>query len=467
MANQGFGGSVLQSVAPDLNFPPPVFSPKQNRRMRSGVVNNFSGGTLGGVDSQSPDGVFCFGNAIPNPSMLNETLPGGHLEDPIQAEINETIAVGGWVARTKVDWIKSLKLRFKIHFLAIQETHLVDTAKVPLHKIWGNYFLDFDYVNARGRSGGVLSVWNPKIFSKLGVEKGDNFLLVYGTMVGCDEQINIVNVYAPQDAVGKRALWESLGGLMDAFPGMWIFMGDFNVVRFREERMNSEFDHRGARDFNDFIFRSGLHEYNMGGMKFTFMTPDGKKFSKIDRMLVCSTFLHRWSGAKLMAHSRLWSDHSPLSLSTKVSDYGPSPFKFFSSWLNMNGIDEIVSNAVVDYDRNGRPDIVFMNILRNVKHKIKAWRLVEKEKESAMQVALEDECFHLETLAELGFINELEHMRWSRCKNDLKLLEHGMWPTEVAHMDLTGDVELIRCCNDATAITERSQRGNVFYESRV
>ncbi|KAD6452957.1 hypothetical protein E3N88_07662 [Mikania micrantha] len=127
-----------------------------------------------------------------------------------------------------------------------------------------------------------------------------------------------------------------------------------------------------------------------------------------------------------MAHSRLWSDHSPLSLSTKVSDYGPSPFKFFSSWLNMNGIDEIVSNAVVDYDRNGRPDIVFMNILRNVKHKIKAWRLVEKEKESAMQVALEDECFHLETLAELGFINELEHMRWSRCKNDLKLLEHVM-----------------------------------------
>lgn len=43
-----------------------------------------------------------------------------------------------------------------------------------------------------------------------------------------------------------------------------LLLGDFNVVRSPEERKNSYFCMRAARDFNDFIHESDLYEYTMG-----------------------------------------------------------------------------------------------------------------------------------------------------------------------------------------------------------
>ncbi|KAD6795109.1 hypothetical protein E3N88_06005 [Mikania micrantha] len=294
----------------------------------------------------------------------------------------------------------------------IQETQLVDNSKVLLNQIWGNHHLEAEHVNARGRSGGLISLWNPSIFVKLGVTKGDNFLHVFGSVAGTDEIMNVVNVYAPHDSVLKSALWETLIGLIGNHNGLWIMMGDFNVVRDCSERLNSVFDHREARDFNDFIFRARLHEYRMGGLKYTYMSPDGMKCSKIDRMLVCDRFFHRWPCATFFAHPRIWSDHAPISLSTVCLDYGPPPFKFYNSWLKLDGIDNVVSSAVAECELSGRPDIILMSKFRHVKAKLKDWRKMATDNEFGLIEAIKEECHKYETLAEMGLISDQEHESW-------------------------------------------------------
>ncbi|KAD4982263.1 hypothetical protein E3N88_18934 [Mikania micrantha] len=121
----------------------------------------------------------------------------------------------------------------------------MESSRLLIQQFLGNKYWDSEYVNALGRSG-------------------DFYLHVCGFVVGVEEPFIIINIYAPQDLSRKLALWEILIGLMRENYGMWILLGDFNEVRTIFERLNSDFDHWGAREFNDFIYRAGFHEYNMG-----------------------------------------------------------------------------------------------------------------------------------------------------------------------------------------------------------
>ncbi|KAJ0575244.1 putative RNA-directed DNA polymerase [Helianthus annuus] len=112
----------------------------------------------------------------------------------------------------------------------------------------------------------------------------------------------------------KKQLWEDLLVLMGSFSGSWIFLGDFNCVRDPLERKNSRFNKNEAEDFNSFINAAGLAEYSMMGCTFTYVTDDGLKLSKIDRVLVCHSFLAMWPAAKLWGLTRHKSDHRPLLL---------------------------------------------------------------------------------------------------------------------------------------------------------
>ncbi|KAD4982817.1 hypothetical protein E3N88_19488 [Mikania micrantha] len=339
----------------------------------------------------SSEGIFRFGSSSVDASgadaVNRDSVPIGDDRINLRSEAEETILVGNLVGIDVEPYRDQL------------EAIIRDSSKIILNQIWGTSKLESEFVNARGRSGGLISICDPSVFSKKGSTKGENFLHVFGSVAGVHPPINVVNVYAPQDATRKRSLWDSLLSLMGNYPGFWIMLGDFNEVRDGSERWNSVFDYRGARNFNDFIFCARLQEYRMGGMKYTYMSPDGRKCSKIDQVLVCDGFFHLWPCGILTAHPRLWSDHSPVTLSTRCVDYGPSPFKFYNSWLKVEGIDEVVKGAIVNCDLSGRPDVVLMTKLRQVKAKIREWRNMRSEKEPALIVALMDDCLYYDSLA--------------------------------------------------------------------
>ncbi|XP_022024614.1 uncharacterized protein LOC110924949 [Helianthus annuus] len=222
-----------------------------------------------------------------------------------------------------------------------------------------------------GRSGGVVSMWDPSIFKVHDSIKHPNFLLTLGTLKGSNKAINIINVYAPQK-VPKRALWEDIGGgLMGSFPGWWVILGDFNAVRSREERKISNFNKKCASLFNNFIFDNRLREYEMKGKKFTYHKDNDNKHSKIDRVLVCNDFFSEWLVACLRAIPKLLSDHCPLVLTCADKNFGPKPFRFFNSWLERKDFDEMVNKAAVRFYGGGEPDVVLMHKLKGTREAIK------------------------------------------------------------------------------------------------
>ncbi|KAJ9559863.1 hypothetical protein OSB04_005023 [Centaurea solstitialis] len=94
----------------------------------------------------------------------------------------------------------------------------------------------------------------------------------------------------------------------------------------------------------------------MHGKRFTRISDNGSKLSKLDRFLVSNSFGDFWKNLGVKALERKWSDHIPIVLENSKVDYGPSPFKFFNAWLKEDSLEDVVRNAWVIEVRAGNPD---------------------------------------------------------------------------------------------------------------
>jgi len=158
----------------------------------------------------------------------------------------------------------------------------------------------------------------------------------------------------------------------------------------------------------------------LGGRKYTFMSENGKHLSKIDRFLVCDTFMNRWPNATLRAAPRNLSDHCPLILTTAALDFGPIPFKFFNSWVDLPGFEEaVVSGSMITCSQH-EPDKILAEKLKNIKASLKDWKAKIKHGEKEVVVGLENIIQELELLAECRPLSVEECLKRLECKQRLE-----------------------------------------------
>ncbi|KAK9080577.1 hypothetical protein SSX86_000335 [Deinandra increscens subsp. villosa] len=286
----------------------------------------------------------------------------------------------------------------------LEETQFRNSSSINPSTFWGRSPCESELCDASGRSGGLISIWDPSIFQKTLSHKSKFYLLTKGFLIGTQQEILIINVYGPHETPSKVALWLELGLKLAEYPSIpAILLGDFNEVRFPHERLNSEFHPANALNFNNFISNSGLREYNMGGRKFTYVSSSGDKFSKIDRILVSPSFLRLWPNASLTALPRVHSDHCPLTLITNVLDFGPSAFRFYNSWIGRPGYMETVNAAYLQsvVPRNTPPDRRLQLKLKSVKLALKSWNIDFRNNEDYDLKIMRDTIDGLELKAEV------------------------------------------------------------------
>ncbi|MFS8003872.1 putative reverse transcriptase domain, fatty acid desaturase domain, acyl-CoA desaturase [Helianthus anomalus] len=320
----------------------------------------------------------------------------------------------------KARWIKGIKVKFGLSFLALQESKSSPRSSLDLVSFWGGKNFEAEWVDPSGLSGGLISIWDPNVFSFVEAIKDPNFLIVKGKLKGSGQILNIGNVYGPQDLIQKRQLWEKLRYCIEGSEGMWILLGDFNAVRIPEEKCNARFNPRCAGLFNDFIYNCGFLEYGMKDRKFTWQSSNGKKLSKIDRLLVCKEFFDLWPEACLRALPKFLSDHCPLVLVTKDNNYGPKPFRVFDSWIGRSGFEEVVRNAASSFVFEGPADLYLLKKFEHIRSNVKKWRDLMLKKEGELESKARQEMEDLELVMESGELTEEEE--WILTEN-LKLIK--------------------------------------------
>ncbi|GJU74227.1 putative RNA-directed DNA polymerase, eukaryota, reverse transcriptase zinc-binding domain protein [Tanacetum coccineum] len=151
--------------------------------------------------------------------------------------------------------------------------------------------------------------------------------------------------------------------------GSYIMFGDMNAVRNAQERFGTTLNSIEADHFNSFIDSTGLVDLPIGGRSFTWMNKAGTKLSKLDRFLISEDVTIRLPDVRITALDRLWSDHNPILLHIDKTDFGPTPFKLYNSWLLRDGFDNLIKEEWELLDSNLKCHEKF----RRLKDKIKQW----------------------------------------------------------------------------------------------
>lgn len=271
--------------------------------------------------------------------------------------------------------ISKLCNKHNISFLGIQETHSPMIDPFIVKCLWGNFLFEYAACPSVGRSGGLVSIWDPNSFAMINVFPLDNVLIVEGNWISTQMHCYMVNVYAPQDDRKKETLWNRILEFKEGNPGHYIMFGDFNVVRTASERIGTVFNSNSSNVFNQFISDALLWEIPHGGHLFTRINRRGDKLSKLDRFLITensSSHMRNYSAQVLDCQI---SDHRPIVLSASTIDFGPTPFKLFNSWLLDKHLCTIITDFwesnVADYGPN--PIVGFKNKMKNLKIIIRDW----------------------------------------------------------------------------------------------
>ncbi|GJV56777.1 RNA-directed DNA polymerase, eukaryota [Tanacetum coccineum] len=283
------------------------------------------------------------------------------------------------------------------------ETKMEQVNLFNIKSCWGNLSFDFAVSPSVGNSGGILCVWDPKMFLKENSTVSDYFIAIMGKWVPNDKNLLIISVYAPQELSEKKMLWNYLNHMIDRWKGDVIIMGDFNEVRCQEERFGSIFNSQGAAAFNNFISLGGLVEVSSGGYSFTWSHKSASKMSKLDRFLISDSLLRSCPNISALILDRFLSDHRPILLRESHFDYGPTPFHFYHSWFELIGFDSFLEDTWRDIkccDTN--PMLRLVNKLKLLKKEIRKWVKDNNDKSKNHKYNLKQRLAEIDSLLDKG-----------------------------------------------------------------
>ncbi|GJU81314.1 RNA-directed DNA polymerase, eukaryota [Tanacetum coccineum] len=276
----------------------------------------------------------------PNPTTSGNKEKASSVNDKFQASgsilevMDELIKVGQTMGynmdgclgnKAKKGWIQELNTKHRVNFVALQETKMEKMDLFSIKALWGNLSFDYAFSPSIGYSGGILCVWDPRLFVKDNSTVSDSF-------------------WRSQDLTERSMLWDFIHHLIDSWDGECVLLGDFNEVRFEHERRGSLFNSHGANSFNNFITRTGLIDLPLEGYSFTWAHKSASKMSKLDRILISEGLLALFPSILALSLDKHLSDHRPILLLELNVAYGPTPFRFFHSWSSWKGFDKMVED---------------------------------------------------------------------------------------------------------------------------
>ncbi|KAL7169037.1 hypothetical protein ACSBR2_034129 [Camellia fascicularis] len=188
-------------------------------------------------------------------------------------------------------------------------------------------------VDSERSVGGLLCIWRPQVFELKDCSSSKHFIILSGTSAQAFDCV-IVNIYAPNEVLKRKKLWDSLVNLQPHFPNPWCVGGDFNEIKFLPERKGCSRRERRMKNFNEFVDQMELYDLPMLGRQFTWCNAsEGDRWSRIDRFLLDSLWLEKFPFNQ-WGLPRTISDHSPILLKENNRDWGPKSFKFINAWTS-------------------------------------------------------------------------------------------------------------------------------------
>lgn len=187
---------------------------------------------------------------------------------------------------------------------------------------------------AIGSRGGLITAWNSALWSMtLHVSRSHSLTASLDSTLS-DFSIHITNVYGPSDHKNTDAFLHELAMILPEIAGPWVIIGDFNLIRSREDKNNDNIKQSLMRRFNDAISLLGVMEIPLLGRDFTWSNgQDPPVLAKLDRAFVNLEHTTAFPSTFLSPQAKPTSDHTPILLSMSTAIPKAKLFRFENAWL--------------------------------------------------------------------------------------------------------------------------------------
>nr|GEX30539.1 hypothetical protein [Tanacetum cinerariifolium] len=110
-----------------------------------------------------------------------------------------------------------------------------------------------------------------------------------------------------------------------------------SLVRSEHEWYGSVFNVQSAAAFNNFISLASLIDLPLDGYAYTWVHKFATKMSKLDQFLISKGLMASFPHLSAICLDKHLSDHRPILMREMNINYGPTPFRFFHSWFQIEG----------------------------------------------------------------------------------------------------------------------------------
>ena len=167
--------------------------------------------------------------------------------------------------------IKGVVRNQKPDLVCLLETKVKEMSLQMVKSVGVGRFLNWASVDARGAEGGLLLFWDNRVLENLEVESGGYSISI--RFRNCADGFSWIfsGVYRPVIGSEKEDFWEELGAIRGLWDDPWCVGGDFNSVRFPEERRNAPSLTAEMRRFSEVIGELGLRDSLLTGGPFTWI----------------------------------------------------------------------------------------------------------------------------------------------------------------------------------------------------
>ncbi|KAL5131043.1 hypothetical protein HKD37_12G034013 [Glycine soja] len=272
-----------------------------------------------------------------------------------------TLEVKGLGRGIKWASIRRLVGKHKIDLLCLQETKRDSLDKALCQTLWGQSDFEWEWVPAVNTAGGLLCIWNNNNFQVEVKTAERRFIMLEGVWLAEMQRVVVANIYAPCEIESKRQLWEKLYSRKSQSQiQSWCLVGDFNCIRHPAERLGSRHSNSEANliaKFNDWLAEMEIDDIPCVGKPFTWVRPNGSCKSKLDRVLVSDDWLSKWPDSSQFNLERNYSDHCPILMNSKCTDWGPKPFRVFDAWLSNKDYTKNLKHRLKTWSRDNCGDL--------------------------------------------------------------------------------------------------------------
>jgi hypothetical protein len=350
--------------------------------------------------------------------------------------------VGGLNVRAKRRRVSNSLRMWKGDVVCLQETKLEVVDLAVVQSLWGSPFVDWEYQASKGVSGGIVILWDKRVVEKLDSISGEFTLSCKFRNVGDNLEWAFSGVYGPNSDSARGILWDELAGIGNWWSLPWCIGGDFNVVRYPNERLKGGSLTSAMWAFTDFINELGLIDLPLIGGNYAWSSnPTRPAMSSLYRFLVSPDWDGFFASSVQSIIPRTLSDHFPILLDCGRIQGGKTSFQFENMWLKLEGFVERVSTWWESYVFEGNPSFVFSQKLHALKQDLKVWNKEVFGNVGGRKTILMEEINRLDALEELAVLTREGQQKREGCCEELnKVMEldeiywrqksHAVWLKE-------------------------------------